>query len=180
MPTADFETLAERWMEVASDSTATIVIVNDRVDIAQAVGADGVHVGQGDLSPTEIRAVTPRGFVIGVSAHDAGELARAATSGADYAGLGAFYASPTKPEAVRLDLERPDLPEAVREAAIPILAIGGITAERVREVIASAPVTGIAVSHAIQGAPDPVAAILELRSELDRAWTKRPARERMG
>ena len=180
MSTADFEKLTERWTEVASRSAVTIVIVNDRVDIALAVGADGVHVGQGDVPSADIRGLAPPGFVIGVSAHDAEELVRAPASGADYAGLGAFYASPTKPDASRLASERPGLLRAVREAHIPVLAIGGITADRVAEVIDRVPVTGIAASHAIQGAPDPGTAILELRTELDRAGTKRQTSERMG
>lgn len=180
LPTADFETLAERWTEVASAFAATMIVVNDRVDVALAVGADGVHVGQSDLAPADIRRQAPPGFVIGVSSHDAGELAQAAASGADYAGLGTFYASRTKPDAVLLDRERPGLREGVRVAAIPILAIGGIIAGRVGEVFATLPVSGVAVSHAIQGAPDPGAAIFDLRSELDRAWTERQASERVG
>ena len=176
LPTEDLEELVKLWTESLSTS-ATRIVVNDRVDVALATGADGVHVGPSDLPVAAIRELAPRGFLIGISTHDDAEVARAGKSGADYAGLGAFYASRTKPEAVLLDRERSGLAEAVREAAIPILAIGGITAERVRDVCSRVPVSGIAVSHAIQGAADPGAAIVGLRSELHRAWMDRQPRE---
>jgi thiamine-phosphate pyrophosphorylase len=176
MSTADLERLATLWTEAVGRSI-TLIVVNDRLDVALATGAHGVHVGRRDLPVDAIRELVPRGFLVGISTHDAGEVARARESGADYAGLGAFYASRTKPEALPLDCESPGLGEAVQEAGIPILAIGGITADRVRNVCSSIPVSGIAVSHAIQGAADPGAAILELRSELDRAWMDRKLRE---
>jgi thiamine-phosphate pyrophosphorylase len=136
-----------------------------------------VHVGQSDLPVGAIRGLAPRGFLIGISAHDQGEVTQAGESGADYAGLGAFYASRTKPDAVLLDREGPGLAEADCAAPIPVLAIGGITAVRVQDVCSSVPVSGVAVSHAIQGAANPAAAILELRAKLARAWVERQPRE---
>jgi thiamine-phosphate diphosphorylase len=178
MATADLERLVELWTGAVA-TFPTLVVVNDRVDVALASGAHGVHVGRSDLPATAIRELVPCGFVIGVSAHDGAEVAHVRESGADYAGLGAFYASRTKPEAVLLDRQSPGLARAIRGAAIPILAIGGITAERVRDVISTVPVTGVAVSDAIQGSTDPAAAIDELRAELDRAWMERQEHEVM-
>lgn len=179
MPAADLESLVALWRDAVSGSR-TLVVVNDRLDVALATGAHGVHVGRDDLPVDEVRRLAPHGFVIGVSAHDEREVALARESEASYAGLGAFYGSRTKPEAVLLERDRPGLGEAIREAAIPILAIGGITAERVHDVFSSAPVSGIAVSHAIQGAADPTAATLELRAEVDRAWMARKPRAVQG
>jgi thiamine-phosphate pyrophosphorylase len=178
MPTAELESLVELWTGAVATSS-TLVIVNDRVDVALATGAHGVHAGRNDLPAKAIRELVPRGFVIGISAHDGEEIAHARKSGADYAGLGAFYASRTKPEAVLLDRQSPGLVRAIRGAGIPILAIGGITAERVRNVISTVPVSGIAVSDAIQGAADPAAAIDELRAELDRVWMEQQEQEVM-
>lgn len=175
MPAADLEILVELWRDAVS-AAPTAVVVNDRLDVALATGAHGVHVGRNDLPVDAICPLAPDGFVVGVSAHDEREVVLAGESGASYAGLGAFYGSRTKPEAVLLGRERLGLGEAIRDAPIPILAIGGITAKRVRDVFASAPVSGIAVSHAIQGAADPAAATLELRAELDRAWMEREPR----
>jgi thiamine-phosphate pyrophosphorylase len=179
MPAADLERLVALWRDAVSGSP-TLVVVNDRLDVALATGAHGVHVGRNDLPVDEVRRLAPRGFVIGVSTHDQREVALSQDSGATYAGLGAFYGSRTKPEAVLLERESPGLGEAVREAAIPILAIGGITAERVQDVFASAPVSGVAVSHAIQGAADPASATQELRAEVDRAWMARGPRAVQG
>jgi thiamine-phosphate diphosphorylase len=172
MPAADLERLVALWRDAVSGSP-TLVVVNDRLDVALATGAHGVHVGRNDLPVDAVHRLAPHGFVIGVSAHDERELALARESGASYAGLGAFYGSRTKPEAVLLERDRQGLGEAIRQAAIPILAIGGITAGRVHDVFSSAPVSGIAVSHAIQGAADPAAATLELRAEVDRTWMAR-------
>lgn len=179
MPAADLERLVALWRDAVSGSP-TLVVVNDRLDVALATGAHGVHVGRNDLPVDEVRRLAPRGFVIGVSTHDQREVALSQDSGATYAGLGAFYGSRTKPEAVLLERGRPGLGEAIREAAIPILAIGGITVERVQDVFASAPVSGVAVSHAIQGAADPAAATQELRAEVDRAWMAREPRAVQG
>jgi thiamine-phosphate pyrophosphorylase len=176
MPTGDLEKLVKRWTESVSGST-TLIVVNDRVDVALATDAHGAHVGRGDLPVGAIRELAPRRFVIGISTHDEREVAHARESGADYAGLGAFYTSHTKPEAFLLDRGSRGLGEAVRGASIPVLAIGGITAERVRDVCSSVPVNGVAVSDAIQGAADPCVAIAELRSELDQAWMDRKLHE---
>jgi thiamine-phosphate pyrophosphorylase len=172
LPAGELEELVERWIRVLPGATA--LVVHDRVDVAIATGAAGVHVGRGDLAPEAIRALAP-GLAVGVSAHDRAELEAAAASGAAYAGLGAFYASRTKPDARRLDPARAGLREPIPGLSIPVLAIGGITAERVGEVLAIPAVTGVAVSEAVQGAEHPAEALARLRSSLDAAWAVRPA-----
>ena len=101
-------------------------IVNDDVDLAAAVGADGVHLGEGDVDISTARAKLGAGAIIGVSCYDSLERARTlAARGADYLAFGAFHASPTKPHA------RTATPALLREAealGVPLVAIGGITA----------------------------------------------------
>lgn len=168
LPAGDLETLARVWI-AALEEHSTLVVVNDRLDVALAAGADGVHLGRNDLPVDEARSTTPEGFVIGATAHGAAEIARAQAAGADYAGLGAFFPTDTKAGATVLD------PAGLRSPAptIPVVAIGGITAQRVAEVLAIPLVTGVAVSAALQAAPEPAEAIRELRSALDRAWRER-------
>jgi len=172
LPAADLEKLVGVWMDTVA-AHDTLVVVNDRLDVALATGADGVHVGRNDLRPEEVRELAPDQVVIGVSAHDRRELLQAQESGAAYAGLGAFYESRTKPEARLLDPHEAGLTDPIPGLAIPVLAIGGITAGRVREVFSVPVVTGIAVSEAIQGARDPAEAVAGLRSAIDRAWSDR-------
>ncbi|HYO46372.1 MAG TPA: thiamine phosphate synthase [Gemmatimonadota bacterium] len=180
MPAADLEKLVEIWVGAVSSQPDTLVVVNNRWDVALASGADGVHVGRNDLPPAEVRERSPEHFVIGVSAHDRGEIVLAQESGADYAGLGAFYASRTKPEATVLEPERAGFREPIPGLTIPVVAIGGITTARIRDVLSTPVVTGIAVSDAIQGSREPAEAIRELRVVLDRAWSERPAQALQG
>lgn len=168
LPAGDLEALVRGWLAaVAAD--ATRIVVNDRLDVALATGAHGIHVGRADLPPEAIRARAPE-LLLGMSAHDRAELLEAQAAGADYAGLGAFYDSRTKPEAVVLDRSAAGLLEPSPGLRNPVLAIGGITAERIPDVLSVPVVTGIAVSEAIQGAIDPAEAVARLRSALDRAW----------
>lgn len=174
MPAADLERLVARWVGAVSSHHDTLIVVNDRLDVALATGADGVHVGRDDLPLADVRELAPAHFVIGVSTHDRGEIELAQESGADYAGLGAFYASRTKPEATVLDRGRAGWMEPIPGLTIPVVAIGGIDAGRVRDVLSTPYVTGIAVSGAIQGSREPGEAIHELRAVMERAWSERP------
>lgn len=111
-------------------------IVNDDVELALAVGADGVHVGRADADAAAARERLGPDAIVGVSCYD--ELGRAHTAraaGADYAAFGSVYPSPTKPEAVRAPVEL--LATARRETGLVVCAIGGITAERAPELIAA-------------------------------------------
>jgi len=108
-------------------------IVNDCLDLALAVNADGVHLGRDDIDVGAARAALPHG-IVGVSCYADPERARAAAAlGADYVAIGSVFASSTKPAAVRAPLER--LAEAKALSALPVVAIGGITADNARQAI---------------------------------------------
>jgi thiamine-phosphate pyrophosphorylase len=120
--------------------TSTRLIVNDRLDVALAVGADGVHLPGAGLAPEAVRRLAPPGFLIGRSVHDAGEAARSA--GADYLVAGTVWATPSKPGGRAL-LGLSGLRSIVQAARVPVLAIGGVTDERVADV-ASTGAAGVA------------------------------------
>ena len=129
------------------------VIVNDRADVALASGADGVHLGQSDLTVADVRRLAGRRLIIGVSTHSADEASAAVTAGADYCGIGSMFPSATQPGAV---VSGPDYAREFtsRFANTPHLAIGGIDQLNVPALV-DAGVRGIAVSRAICDAADP-------------------------
>lgn len=131
---------------------AALLIVNDDVELALAVHADGVHLGRDDDAIAAARARLGPDRVIGVSCYDRFELALAAQeAGADYVAFGSFHPSPTKPAAVRADLSL--LARGRRELTLPLVAIGGITPENGRAlVVAGADM--LAVINAVFGAAD--------------------------
>ncbi len=127
-----------------------VFLVNDYVDLALAVEADGVHLGQSDLPLSVARRLIGSGGILGASARTPEEAVAASREGADYLGVGAVYPTTSKAEARVVGLEGL---RAVRDAVeLPILAIGGITPERVPDVI-EAGADGVAVLSAILGAP---------------------------
>lgn len=154
--------LAERF-RAACDRHDALFIVNDRVDLARACGADGVHLGQGDLPPALARAQLGPGAIIGRSTHSAAELEAAGAEDADYVCVGPVHATPTKPgrRGVGTGLVR----RAAAACAKPWFAIGGITLGNVGEVV-DAGATRIAVVRAITEASDPAAAAAALRAAL--------------
>ena len=137
-------------------------VLNDRPDLVEACGADGVHVGRSDLAVDEARALVGPGRLVGLSASTIDELGDVA--GADYVGVTAF-ATPTKEDAVAGGLEL--LSAAARALTVPWFAIGGIDLSNVEEV-AAAGAPGVAVVRAIRDAADPEAAAQTLRAALDR------------
>jgi len=135
---------------------AALFIVNDDVDLALAISADGVHLGRHDAPIAQARARLPAGAVIGASCYD--QLTRAhdaVHAGADYLAFGSFFASTVKPGAVRpaLDLLR----EARRRFDLPLVAIGGITLENAGRAL-EAGADALAVITALFGVPDTLAA----------------------
>jgi thiamine-phosphate pyrophosphorylase len=142
------------------------LIVNDRVEVARAAGADGVHLGQDDLDAARARAILGSDKLIGVSAGTAAEAARVDKAAADYVGIGSVYATPTKPDAgAPIGVAGlSDLAAAL--APLPAVAIGGIGAGNAAQVMASGATDGIAVVSAICGAEDPEAAARALRREI--------------
>jgi thiamine-phosphate pyrophosphorylase len=137
------------------------LIINDRLDVAMQIGADGVHLGQGDLPLKFARRVAPRGFVIGVSAGTLEEALEAERGGADYVGLGPIFPTQSKidaREACGLGLLR----EVRSRVAIPIVAIGGLGAGNAAEVIAAG-ADGIAVISAVVSQDDVAGAARRLK-----------------
>jgi thiamine-phosphate pyrophosphorylase len=127
-------------------------IVNDRLDIALASGADGVHLGQQDLPLTAARRLAPSPFIIGISVKTVEEAIEAEKNGADYLGVGPVYPTGTKPDAGP-DIG-PGLIKSISEnTKIPIIAIGGINLLNAIEVI-KAGADGIAVISAVVCSPD--------------------------
>jgi thiamine-phosphate pyrophosphorylase len=134
-------------------STAAVpLIVNDDLDLAIAIGADGAHLGRDDGDLADARRRLGPGRLLGASCYNRLELARAAVAtGADYVAFGSAFASPTKPGAVRVPLEL--FREARRAIPVPIVAIGGITVENAGELLAAG-VDAIAVITALFEADD--------------------------
>jgi len=163
LKTSEFLDLATRMAAVLKERSVPLII-NDRVDIAMACGADGVHLGQDDGPPDVARTLLGGSKIIGVSVNTLEEAHEAERLGADYIGLGPIYATTTK------DTELPVLgPEELRrmrqKIGIPIIAIGGINAGNAAEVM-KAGAAGIAVVSAILGAPDARKAASELKKKV--------------
>ena len=139
-------------------------VMNDRPDVAVLAGADGVHVGQGDLPAREARRIVGTGRIVGVSTHNLDQARRAAADGADYIGVGPVFRSSTKPREFTAGLE---FTRAVAQSLpqVPAVAIAGITAENVDEVIATG-VRAVAVTSAVIAADDVRAAAAELKAKL--------------
>jgi len=138
------------------------LIVNDRADIARLSGADGVHVGQDDLPVEDVRAIVGADAIVGVSTHDERQIEEAARSSATYVAVGPIYSTATK-----------DTGYTARGLALvshaaagpkPVVAIGGITMERARDVIAAGAASVAVISDLLRG--DPVRTVREFRRRL--------------
>ena len=146
--------LAERLRARCAAAGITF-IVNDRVDLALALGADGVHVGQDDLPARAARALLRPGMILGVSTHDVAQARAAQADGADYVAVGSMFPTASKAD---FQLVGPDLIRKRRpEIRVPLVGIGGITHDNVGQVIAAG-ADGVAVIAAVGGAADPRAA----------------------
>jgi thiamine-phosphate pyrophosphorylase len=161
------EESARSLVEIARVVRAMIpdvpLIVNDRADVALAADADGVHVGVDDLSPALLRRIVPPGFIIGASVGSDDEVER--SSGADYVGIGPVFATGSKADAGAA-IGSARFAELATRCALPAVAIGGISADTVPEVMAVG-ASGIAVISSLFGAPDPTLSARALRSALD-------------
>ncbi|HEX5245660.1 MAG TPA: thiamine phosphate synthase [Gaiellaceae bacterium] len=145
----------------ACDAHGALFVLNDRPDLVAACGADGVHVGQSDTSVAGARAAVGPGRIVGLSIETEAQLD--AIDGADYLGVGAVFATPTKSESVAGGLEL--VRATAARASIPWFAIGGIELANVAEVVAAG-APGVAVVRAIRDADDPEAAARSLRAAL--------------
>jgi thiamine-phosphate pyrophosphorylase len=153
--------LTARRLSELTRKSGTLFIVNDRLDIAMACGADGVHLGQGDMQPGTARQLAPPGFIIGVSVGTVEEALVAVHEGADYLALSPTFATFSKNDAgPGHGLRR--LREIRRAISIPLVAIGGISCGNVHEVIAAG-ADGIAVISAVVDADDITTAARDLK-----------------
>ena len=151
-----------REMRRVTAGTETLFIVNDDPSIAAEAEADGVHVGQDDMPPAEVRARFPGLRIVGLSTHNPAQVAASRAQPIDYIGVGPVYATPTK------DIPDPTLGlETMRAmigaAAHPAVAIGGIDATRLPDVLAAG-ARNWAVVRAVCQSPDPYAAIRNLQA----------------
>jgi thiamine-phosphate pyrophosphorylase len=150
--------------------TGAIFIVNDRLDVALACGADGVHLGQDDLRAGVARQIAPQGFIIGVSVGTLEEAIRSEQEGADYLALSPVFSTASKYNAGPghgLGI----LQKIRRNVSIPIIAIGGINTGNVNDVIAAG-ADGVAVISAVVGSPDITAAARQLRKMVRKSKAK--------
>ena len=155
----DFLAEARRFVALCQEKGA-VSIINDNVEIAAEVGADGVHVGQEDLACGRARAILGPDKIIGVSAHNVEEALAAQAAGADYLGVGAAFVSHTKGDAKPIAAEA--MAAITAAVDIPVVAIGGITRENL-PTLAGRGLDGVAVVSALFAQKDVKAAAAELR-----------------
>lgn len=141
-------------------------VINDNVDIAAEIDADGVHVGQSDMEAGDVRKKLGPDKIIGVSAQTVEQALRAQAHGADYLGVGAVFPTGSKADAV--EVSRDTVREICRAVDIPVIAIGGITRENVIELKGTG-ICGIAVISAIFGQQDIEEAARTLKSRTEEA-----------
>jgi len=142
-----------------------VLLVNDRVDVALLSEADGVQLPERGLPPEDVRRLLGRGRLVGCSVHSVSAAERAARAGADFLLFGNVYETASKPGRAAAGLEA--LQAVARAVPRPVVAIGGITPERVPAVLAAG-ARGVAVIRGILAAADPVAAVHAFRAALDR------------
>lgn len=126
-------------------------IINDDVDVAVKCGADGVHIGQNDMAAEKVRQIIGEDMILGVSAQTPEQAVKAEEAGADYLGVGAVFPTSTKSDALSVSYET--LKEICASVSIPVVAIGGICAENIKELSGSG-IDGVALVSAIFGAED--------------------------
>jgi len=150
-----------RALRAITKKTGTLFIVNDRLDVALACGADGVHLGQDDMRAGIARQIAPPGFIIGVSVGSVDEAVKAEQEGADYIAISPVFSTASKIDAGTgrgLGVLR----EIRRNVSVPVIAIGGINRGNVCDVIAAG-ADGVAVISGVVGSPDITAAARELK-----------------
>ena len=138
-------------------------VINDRVDIALAVGADGVHIGQDDLPLSVVRSMIPKHMFIGVSVATLDEALEAQNNGADYIGVGSIFPTDTKKDAICLS--KGDMEAISKNITLPSVAIGGISENNIQE-LSGFGIDGIAVVSAIIKAENPKEAARKLSEKI--------------
>ena len=166
--TLDEETFLLEAKEIKSLCEAYHVpfVINDNVDIAKKINADGVHVGQDDMNVEDVRRILGEEKIIGVSASSVEEALCAEKGGADYLGVGAVFPTSSKDDASDVSFEI--LKEICEAVSIPVIAIGGISKENVHKLSGTG-IVGIAVISAIFGKEDIKQAAIDLKKETRKA-----------
>ena len=149
--TLEFYNLALKVKEITAIYNVPLII-NDRVDVALAIDADGVHVGQSDMPCDITRKLIGENKILGVSAATIEEAKKAEKDGADYIGTGAIFPTATKDDAP--SVTKKDLTDIANSINIPVVAIGGITIENAKE-LKDTGIAGLSVVSAIMGAENP-------------------------
>ena len=149
--TLDFYNLALRVKEITTKYNVPLII-NDRVDVALAIDADGVHVGQSDMPCDVTRRLIGENKILGVSAATIEEAKKAQKDGADYIGTGAVFPTQTKDDAP--SVTKQELKEIVDSIDIPVVAIGGINLENAHELTDTG-ISGLSVVSAIMSSDNP-------------------------
>ena len=160
IPALDFYMLALEIKKI-TDRYGIPLIINDRIDIAMATGAGGVHIGQRDIPADIARKVIGRDMLLGVSVGSVAEAIDAVKAGADYLGVGAMFPTGTKPDAVFVSME--ELGRIRKAVDIPIVVIGGISRENAM-LFRPMGVDGLAVVSAVIAQPDIKASAADLKS----------------
>ena len=155
-------------LKALCDSFNVPLIINDRLDIAMAVGAAGVHLGQDDLPCAAARKILGEDYIIGVSAHNPAEAKAALQSGADYLGCGAVFGTATKADVKKLGTE--GLEAICKAKGLPVVGIGGVTADNYREVRAAG-ADGAAIVSGILAQPD-IRATVRAIAKVSREFAK--------
>ena len=156
----DFYVLASEMKKI-TDRYGIPLIINDRIDIAMAVGAAGIHIGQKDIPADIARKVIGKDMLLGVSAVSAAEAVNAAKAGADYLGVGAMFPTGTKPDAGFVSME--ELGRIRKAVDIPIVVIGGISKENAM-LFQPMGIDGLAVVSAVIAQPDIKKSAADLKS----------------
>jgi thiamine-phosphate pyrophosphorylase len=163
-----------RALKQAMAGSGALLIVNDRVEVAVAIGADGIHIGQSDGSPGAARALLGPDAIVGLSVQTVEQAAALDPAVIDYAGVGPVFATPTKPDHAH-PIGFAGLARVCAASPVPSVAIGGLRAEHVEEVFAAG-ADGVAVVSAICAASDPEAATRDLAVAAERARRARASR----
>ena len=130
----EVEALAREMVKITREHGVPLII-NDHPEVAAAVGAEGVHVGQDDGPLAEVRAIVGPEALVGRSTHSVSQAQDAMAEGADYIGFGPLYATGTKPDYVPIGLA--DIAEVHRRATVPVFCIGGVNLERLDTIVAA-------------------------------------------
>jgi thiamine-phosphate pyrophosphorylase len=169
----EFYALAGQIRE-QTEKNDILFIVNDRLDVALAVGADGVHLGQHDLPAKAARHIMPPGMLLGITVRNEQQAVQAQADGASYLGAGSVYATSTKTDTGK-PMGLANLSTICRRIAVPVVGIGGINAVNAGDVI-GAGAAGVAVVSSVVSAADVAGAAREIASAVAAARCSRPDR----